>query len=147
MCQAARTAPIIAQTGFDERVSSMSGLYGAGTYFAEDACKSNQYSSDANSFGERVIIYARVLVGDAYHTRTALREIRRPPVRPNFVLSSSSADGDAKAGGDTYDSVIAGPGVGSAQVHKEFIVYDHTQIYPEFIVYYKTCLEPSTVGP
>jgi hypothetical protein len=35
------------------------------TYFAEDACKSNQYSSAANPLGERVIIYARVLVGDA----------------------------------------------------------------------------------
>ena len=37
-------AEIIAQNGFDERLANMGGLYGAGVYFAEEACKSHQYT-------------------------------------------------------------------------------------------------------
>lgn len=37
-----QNAAIITRHGFDERVASMQGLYGAGTYFAEDSCKAHQ---------------------------------------------------------------------------------------------------------
>lgn len=117
------TSKIIAKTGFDERVARMQGLYGAGTYFAENPCKSNQYNgSGLTASGERVIIYSRVLIGDAYETKTGLPEIRRPPDKPMHMIQ------------EPHDSVIA---YGGTQVHKEYIVYNATQIYPEFIVYYK----------
>ena len=102
----------------------MRGLYGAGTYFAENPCKSNQYNSTGlTASGERIIIYSRVLLGDAYQTSTGLPEIRRAPNKPSMNGAS-----------EPHDSVIA---YGGNQKHKEFIVYNATQIYPEFIVYYK----------
>ena len=115
-------AQLIAVRGFDERVAALGGLYGAGTYFAENGCKSNQYARATTNAREHTIIYARVLMGDAYHTNSKQNQIRRPPAKPG---------GNP---GETFDSVLAS---GGTQVHREFIVYDRTQIYPEFIIYYK----------
>lgn len=39
------TAELIAQHGFDERVGSLRGNYGAGCYFASQACKAVAYTS------------------------------------------------------------------------------------------------------
>jgi hypothetical protein len=111
---------IACRHGFDERMANMGGLYGAGTYFAENSCKSNQYASATTRRGERTLLYSRVLMGDAFQTSTQYRE-RRPPVKPGGT-------------GGTCDSVL---GAGGTQFHREFIVYDRNQIYPEYIVYYK----------
>merc|ERR1712224_85815 len=34
----------IVEGGFDERICSMQGMFGAGVYFAEDSCKAGQYA-------------------------------------------------------------------------------------------------------
>jgi hypothetical protein len=49
--------------GFDERVAALSGLYGAGVYFANQSCKAAQYAS-ANPAGEKVILISRVTLGE-----------------------------------------------------------------------------------
>ena len=50
------TARLIALHGFDERVANLGGLYGAGCYFAENACKSNQYARATTPTGEKTIL-------------------------------------------------------------------------------------------
>lgn len=113
------TAQLIAKHGFDERLASMGGLYGAGCYFAENACKSSQYAPGTH--GEHTILLCRVLLGDSYRTSTRMGQARRPPNKGGHS-------------GKTFDSVLAS---GGTQVHREFMVYDKTQVYPEYIIYYR----------
>ena len=107
-------AKTIAKHGFDERIAALTGLYGGGCYFAENSCKSNQYARATTAAGEQVMLYCRVLLGDAHRTNQNLQNQRRAP--------------------NHCDSVVAS---GGTQVHREFIVYDRHQVYPEFIIYYK----------
>ena len=116
-------ASLVARHGFDERVSNLHGLYGGGCYFAENAAKSHHYNGSLTGRGERVVLYCRVLLGDAFHTAQRLggqKQMRRAPDKPG-------------SGGAAHDSVIAARG---ATNHREFIVYDRTQVYPEFMVFY-----------
>ena len=104
-------ADIITHHGFDERVGNLSGLYGAGVYFANQSCKAAQYAKDS---GVKTLIVARVTLGDAYYTTGHLTQYRRPPER------------DTRVGwkpGFTYDCVVANSG--GSQAHRELIVYDH----------------------
>jgi hypothetical protein len=90
-------ANIIATNGFDERLASLDGLYGAGAYFAQESCKALQYAangvkvwSDAVT-GEdlhkttKVILISRVVLGDPSYTTKAEaasgkhKSRRRPP--------------------------------------------------------------------
>jgi hypothetical protein len=112
-------ATLISRHGFDERVANMGGLYGAGTYFAENSCKSMQYTVSSNSDGEYTIIYSRVLLGHVHTTSQGMQGVRRAPDRVTGV---------------PFDSVVAS---GGTQVHREFIVYDRAQTYPEFIIFFK----------
>merc|ERR1719213_880054 len=65
----------IAQRGFDERLANLSGLYGAGIYFAEKSCKAFRYSGNGPL---RCLLLTRVLLGDPYFASGPLRSIRRP---------------------------------------------------------------------
>ena len=106
----AEVADIITEHGFDERVAALSGLYGAGVYFASQSCKSAQYAKDE---GIKTLLIARVALGDPFYASgTELRQARRPPERSS-----------AFSRGLTYDSVVANRG--GTQAHREFIVYDH----------------------
>jgi hypothetical protein len=105
---------IITKTeGFDQRVAA-NGLYGTGIYFAEQACKSNQYASDT---GTKVMLYCRVLLGNA-HIVT-----RRSPGSQKFTRPPNRRD-----------SCIANPTGG----HREFIVYERQLAYPEYLIEYQT---------
>ena len=120
------TAEILAESGFDERVANLGGLYGAGSYFADTACKSNQYAKEKTAKGERVMLYCRVLMGEAHMTKTTHSD-RRPPINPA-----------AGQKGRTFDSIFAQKGVANdgKQFHNEYVVFKSDQCYPEFIVYY-----------
>jgi serine/threonine protein kinase len=120
-------ADIVAAAGFDERVANMGGLYGAGVYFAENLCKSHQYTTPGQG-GERVAFYSRVMLGEAHVAPGRYRE-RRPPLRP-----AAAGGGGGGSSCFPYDSVVGGR---ARQVHREYIVYDRDQTYPEFLVYYK----------
>ena len=115
----ASTADILAQTGFDIRVASRSGLYGAGSYFADAFCKANQYAGTPNARGQHCVLYCRVLVGNAYCTTAHHQnELRPPPLDA----------GDATKG--VYDSIYAEIGVanGGAQKHNEFVVFENGRV-------------------
>ena len=121
------TADILATSGFDERVASLGGLYGAGSYFADALCKSNQYATETNARGEHCVLYCRVTVGCAYRTATTHVNERRPP-------------DNAATPGAPHDSIFAESGVanGGGQAHNEFVCFSKEQVYPEFIVWYTT---------
>lgn len=110
-------------------MAATSGLYGAGLYFADTACKSNQYASDTNASGEHVMLYCRVLMGEAHKATGTHSNARRPPPNPA-----------ASAKGRPFDSIFAEKGVGhgGSQGHNEYVVFARQQCYPEFLVYYTT---------
>jgi len=138
---------IITESGFDERVSSLQGLFGGGIYFAENSSKSDGYSHTENcgqvgavysskssqctcaDAKERAMLVCRVLVGSPCIKLLPLdskNPLRRPPERDD-------------AGGGHFDSVV-----GEARHHnpsaalsfREIIVYDRKQVYPEYLVFY-----------
>jgi serine/threonine protein kinase/ubiquitin len=118
-----KSAQIICEHGFDERVAKLKGLYGAGSYFAINSCKSHQYSSkDSSTF---VMLVCRVVMGSPYCTSTSHSNQRRPP------------DNSATPG-RSFDSIFAQNGIahGGQQHHNEYVVFDRSQVYPEYIVRY-----------
>ncbi len=78
--------------GYDERVSSIRGLYGGGLYFAHQSCKANQYArSERISLGGgwklttvKLMLVSRVTLGDQYAVRDQKehKRMRRAPDRP-----------------------------------------------------------------
>jgi hypothetical protein len=118
-------ADILATAGFDERVADLRGLYGAGSYFADTMCKSNQYSTQVNAAGEHCMLYCRVTMGSAFKTAQTHQNLRRPEDNPATP-------------GAPFDSIFAETGVANRghQAHNEFVVFRHDQVYPEYIVWY-----------
>ena len=118
-------AEVICKHGFDERVASLNGLYGAGSYFAMNSCKSHQYSSAKGNSSNFVMLVCRVAMGSPYCTSTSHRNERRPP------------DNGATPG-RPFDSIFAQHGIGGGgeQHHNEYVVFDRNQVYPEYIVRY-----------
>ena len=120
-----QTADILATSGFDNRVARDSGLYGAGSYFADAMCKSNQYARDANADGEHCMLYCRVTMGSAFSTPVTHQNERIPPPNPATP-------------GEPFDSIFAMSGVANQghQHHNEFVVFTQNQVYPEYIIWY-----------
>ena len=64
----------IAAEGFDPRIAHSNGLYGRGTYFASQTCKSAQYAiedghhSKATPSKMGTMLIARVAIGDPFYT-------------------------------------------------------------------------------
>lgn len=110
----------IAEFGFDNRIANMEGLYGAGSYFADSSCKSNQYTGSGTT---RTFLLCRVLMGWPFCTTKQHNGERKPP-------DNTSIRGKA------FDSIFAETGVGREgnQVHNEFVVFEKHQIYPEYLV-------------
>jgi hypothetical protein len=119
-------ARTICEHGFDERVANDSGLYGAGSYFAINACKSHQYSlGHRDSDDTLVMLVCRVVMGSPYCTPTTHNGQRRPPQNPATP-------------GRPFDSIFAEHCIahGGQQHHNEYVVFDRNQVYPEYIVRY-----------
>ena len=116
------TANIICDHGYDERVASLSGMFGAGIYFADQSCKAAQYATKGRD-GVKVLLLNRVALGDPYYA-TGASKYRRPPER-----------GGGVSPGLTFDAVVANSG--GTQAHRELIVYDHRQVYPEYVVHFQ----------
>jgi len=111
---------MIAEAGFDERVSNLGGMLGGGLYFAEDSCKSGQYSQKSiASSRSHWFILSRVLLGKPHYSKMPMPDIRRAP--------------------DSCDSVVYTPADDSGLGHhREFVIYDRFQAYPEFIIEART---------
>jgi hypothetical protein len=109
----------VIETGFEERLSSLGGLYGAGAYFAEKTSKSDQYTNDDGN-GNHHMFLARVALGaHVKETRAVCNNIRILEEIPGGT-------------GVRYSSLL-----GLAGAHREFIVFDGGQAYPEFLITYK----------
>ena len=119
------SAQIICEHGFDERVAKLDGLYGAGSYFAINSCKSHQYSLKYKDSPTVVMLVCRVVMGSPYCTSTSHINQRRPP-------------DNAATPGWSFDSIFAQQGIahGGLQHHNEYVVFDRYQVYPEYIVQY-----------
>ena len=120
---------LIANFGFDERLSREKGLYGQGIYFTDQTCKAFQYSGAA-SHSEGCFIITRLVLGDPHYAQGPLVNTRVEPLRdPN----------DASRG--RFHSVLASSGTphggGSKQVHREFVIFNGAQAYPELIVRFR----------
>jgi hypothetical protein len=141
------TTKILTEFGLDPRVSSVSGMFGGGSYFAEDSSKSNQYipcpkcgkgaifqgkSVECKCKNDAVfpILLCRVLLGDfhtvmnydmsVYRGNDPARPVRRPPNKPGSK--------------DAFDSVFGETGANGARATKqnplkfrEYITYDSSQ--------------------
>jgi hypothetical protein len=122
-----RSAQIICAHGFDERVANLNGLYGAGSYFAINSCKSHQYSNKFKDSPTWVMLVCRVAMGLPYCTSTLHNQQRRP--QQYHAWSAYRWP---------FDSIFAQHGIanGGQQQHNEYVVFDRQQVYPEFIVRY-----------
>jgi len=118
---------VIAESGLDERVCSLGGLFGAGIYLAENSSKSDEYCTpDVQGLCSMFLV--RAVLGTPYEALEPRNNSRRPPCMP-------------RADQRLYDSVI---GV-MKQTHpraflekyREFIVYDRNQVYPEFLIHFR----------
>mmetsp|Transcript_37746 Transcript_37746/g.94609 ORF Transcript_37746/g.94609 Transcript_37746/m.94609 type:complete len:461 (-) Transcript_37746:262-1644(-) len=121
-----KVANVIAQYGFDERRASLGGLYGAGTYFASNSCKSMQYSKQDPSTQCYTMLVCRVSMGWPFRTKSQHGQQRIPP------------DNTATPG-RPFDSIFAEKGVahGGQQQHNEYVVFNSAQAYPEYLVHFK----------
>jgi len=161
----------IKHAGFDDRLSSVKGMYGSGVYFAQKACKADQYAgqyhwppppgspySGYSSIGERATIFlSRVTLGCPYKTELSLEQLCRPPCLEghfdlnllwNEDLRPSSTPWRLKGvpccicSHPRFDSVMAGLHIDMREkLYREFVVYDK-QCYPEFMVTYERCSRP-----
>jgi len=124
----------ILAVGLDARHSKMSGQYGAGIYFSDQACKSMQYTdfvgstnSGNESSGKQggVLFLCRVTLG-VCHVAAPEHAYAHTRLAPAIPGSS-----------DFHDSVVAESvtaSQGRQQVHREFVVYDNAQAYPEYLI-------------
>lgn len=85
-------AKAIATEGFDSRIAKAGGLYGKGTYFAAQTCKSAQYATKgglhqkASKRQVGTMLVARVALGDPYYTPGAYNESRALTLCSKLVL-------------------------------------------------------------
>ncbi|CAK9104680.1 unnamed protein product [Durusdinium trenchii] len=129
-------AKAIAVEGFDNRIARQ-GLYGKGTYFASQTCKSAQYATKrgrAEKASHRMpgtMLVARVALGDPYYTEGKYNE-SRPPTKNSHPVDDSDDERTVLC-----DSLIARPGIQAGQhpqAHMEFVTFAPEQAYPEFIL-------------
>ncbi|CAF1137147.1 unnamed protein product [Rotaria sordida] len=139
-------------SGYDPRVSNLSGMFGGGFYLAENSSKSNQYipcpkcgkNSIGNDIGcncanqqdiEFAIVLYRAALGDVhvamkydkekYRRGPNKQRVRRPPKKANDE--------------DLYDSVMGESmeNGGDQLKYREFILYESGQAYPEYVIYFR----------
>jgi serine/threonine protein kinase len=127
-------AEVICKHGFDERVAALSGLYGAGSYFAINSCKSHQYSSKIKDSSNFVMLVCRVAMGSPHCTSTLHQNARRPP--DNAATPGRPFDSIFAQHGISFPIIIAGVQRHHKQHHNEYVVFDRHQVYPEYIVRY-----------
>ncbi len=120
-----KSAHFICEHGFDERVTDLNGLYGAGNYFTINLCKSHQYSLKYKDSSTFVMLVCRVVMGSPYCTCTSHNGQLRPP----DILDTPDRP---------FDSIFEQLGIGRdrQQQHNEYVVFDRLQVYPEHIVRY-----------
>ena len=103
---------IICEQGFDERVCSLHGNYGAGVYFAEKASKALAYVTRDAATKCGYVFISRVCLG-------------------NVHKYEASTDSNLRRAPRDSDAVVGTPSKSAA---REFIVYDRRQTFPEYLI-------------
>jgi len=118
----ATSADKIADTSFSINLSgSKAGsLYGRGIYFAENASKSDEYSSPHKTTGSCMMLFCRVLLGRPYTTAEVDPDPR--------LCEATCIKGDRHA--------LIGDRVKARGTFREFVIFDEDQAYPHFLVTY-----------
>uniref|UniRef100_A0A7S1W2A3 Poly [ADP-ribose] polymerase n=1 Tax=Neobodo designis TaxID=312471 RepID=A0A7S1W2A3_NEODS len=109
---------LIATDGFDERLCKLSGLFGAGVYFADEVSKSDQYvtptpPNDPKN-GVYHILLVRVTMGNFANLTTGTKDARRAPAGCHSIIGQIDRN-----------------------KYREFVTYDGWLAYPEFLIQYK----------
>src|SRR3989338_7033239 len=130
-------APKIVRDGCDMRVSG--GLFGFGSYFAENACKADQSArADAslNRADEFPLLLCRVALGACVPTAARLETARRPP-----CIEGHYDGGFIRCDHPRADSLYAQctrrDHVGAVARHREYVIFDLHQAYPQFLITYR----------
>jgi len=122
----------IALKGFEERLAGTGAgtIYGLGSYFAENACKADQYCTP-NKEQEFHMFLARVTLGGHCYacndTKTSIaghfggQRVEQWKMLP-----------EVQGTGVTYSSLV-----GTALARREFVVFRGIQAYPEYLITYK----------
>ena len=103
------------EDGFDMRFSG-NGLYGQGSYFAENSSYSDIFSFSRPS-GEKQMFLAKVLTGDSANISPD-SSLRMPPVKQS-------------SGGLRYDSVT-----GISMQSRIYVIYNNDKSYPLYLITY-----------
>eukprot|EP01052_Picozoa_sp_SAG31_P008072 SAG31_NODE_398_length_16250_cov_8.737601_14_plen_276_part_00 len=103
------------QDGFCMQYSNQ-GMWGRGIYFAENASYSHNYASRKDN--ARVMMLARLLVGDAVNIMPHDTSLKLPPRKPALD-------------GIRFDTVT-----GVTNNGRVYIVYENGRAYPEYLVEY-----------
>ncbi|CAF2178024.1 unnamed protein product [Rotaria magnacalcarata] len=117
----------IMHKGFDERHASITGMFGAGIYFAENSSKSNQYiygigggngcalhTNKSCYLCSRQMLLCRVCLGRSFLQFSASKLAHAPP---------------------GHHSVIGRPTQGGL-AYPEYVIYRGEQAYPEYCITY-----------
>ena len=127
--------------GFDFRLAR-EGVWGRGTYFAENASYSDSgYAHRTeDGTGSKQLLLAKVLTGEACHMHRPNRELNLPPIRgqmhPRAPSTSTGTnthhtlfhDHDIELRYDSIASELKGSRI--------YIIYDFDQAYPEYLITY-----------
>lgn len=124
---------VLCNRGFDERVGSLGGLFGAGCYFAENSSKSDEYVPPG---AKQYMFLCRVVVGSPFVTPRSHNNLRRPP-----SITGHFDDTWPPSNDDRFDSLLATTKATDPrsflEKFREFVVYDHSQCYPEYLIEYE----------
>ncbi|CAK9093854.1 unnamed protein product [Durusdinium trenchii] len=126
----------IAKEGFDSRIANSNGLYGKGSYFASQTCKSAQYATESGMTAKAspnmlgTMLVARVAIGDPHYATGRCSDTERPPMKAIITTTGSKEW--------RCDSIIAQPGIfngfSQRQSHTEVVTFSPDQAYPEYIL-------------
>ena len=145
----------ILQNGLNERFSG--GLFGNGTYFAEDVGKNDQYCTPDDGGQHQLqkvlyhelkirpppahsvfyVLFCRVILGSPVRTQDGKRDMDQRP--PASVWSSEKRELAAIPKSSppiNFHSLLAERGEMIVR-YRELIVYHGTHIYPEYVVAYQ----------
>jgi hypothetical protein len=123
--------PKIVRDGFDMRLSG--GAFGSGSYFAENACKADQYAR-RNDSDEYPLLLCRVALGACVPTSVSRDTVRRPPCIHGHY---DDAPCDHPRADSHYAKCKRKDTIGAVERHREFVIFDLHQAYPQFILTYK----------
>lgn len=140
---------ILTRNGFNERLASLRGMFGAALYFAEDPEKSDQYTmprplgevvpAGSPAFGvgpeENVhfFLVCRVIFGDFLR---AYNEHACEAGKDLYLGADKRELRQIEGSTDVHHGLVREIG-GRIQRYREFMVYHGDQVYPEYLVAYK----------